>query len=122
MHTNRQNYHNSQMAASGGKGPYQYHTNVPTINGNGRVTILHKTSHMEHHHPTDMIENVDQVVVASEEIRYSEMDINDRLSECPNKTVDGGEKPAAKNKTAMCLINDLVRSSNVRSVKQPFCG
>lgn len=113
MHTNRQSYHNGQMASNGGKGPYQYHTNAPTMNG--RVAMIHKPSHMEsHHHPNEIAETVEPVVVASEEIRYEEMQIDDRLSECPNATDESGAKPPPKNKTAMCLINELVRSNKVR--------
>lgn len=128
MHPNRQNYHNGQMASSGGKGPYQYHTNASssTINGNSRVTILHKPSQIEHPVTTypirsdPPIENTDDVEVfveASEEQKYFDMGINLPLSECPNVTnpAEGAEKAsAAQNKTSMCLINELVRSNKVR--------
>lgn len=109
MHTNRQTYHNGQMAPGGGKGPYQYHTNASAMNGNGRVAILHKPTQMEppsHPHPIENIENVEPVIVTSEEKHFDEMVIN-RPPECANITT-------AKNKTAMCLINELVRSNKVR--------
>lgn len=108
------------MASSGGKAPYQYHTNASTMNGNGRVAIIHQPSQIKHsgsaHHSVENIENDETVVVASEEKKYEPMVIKVRLTDCENDTndtTDDVEKSASKNKTAMCLINELVRSNKV---------
>lgn len=103
------------MASSGGKAPYQYHTNASSMNGNNRVAILHHPSQMDHsgsahhhHHSVEDIEDIENeesVAIASEEKKFDPMIINVSLADC--------EKPASKNKTAMCLINELVRSNKV---------
>lgn len=93
------------------------------MNGNNRDAILHQPPQMEHsgsghhhHHPVENVPNCDTVTVTSDEKNFAPMKIKSRLN-CDNDTndaTDDAEKSASKNKTAMCLINELVRSNKVR--------
>lgn len=109
------------MASGGGKGQFQYNANanasVMNNNASNRVTIQQKPSQLEHstshHHPIENMQGC-EIAVASNENPYTETILNfPECPEVPTTVGDGVEKPPAKNKTDMCLINELVRSNKV---------